>query len=168
MTEHIKQTRYPELGLANCGRACWRIVDRSTNQVVGPIYGTKAELLADLDRYAAVFGSTPMSTHPYDERYNGQPLSSLDHCAAKPKARRLTIIATSPSDRNLRFSVPTQLAWTIAQAIAAKTHYACVLHGVYGMARFRIDGSGFVEWNSNSTMPGRTTEFGERTTVCVW
>ncbi len=53
----IRETRYPELGYANCyGPRCWRIVDRSTNRVVGPIYKTKAELLADLDRYAAVFG----------------------------------------------------------------------------------------------------------------
>jgi hypothetical protein len=78
MTEHIKQTRYPELGYANYGRACWRIVDRSDNRVVGPIYKTKAELLADLDRYAAVFGcEPPMTTEPYDESdivISGQPL----------------------------------------------------------------------------------------------
>jgi hypothetical protein len=94
-------------------------------------------------------------------------MTRADYRAAKPGAKRLTIIAQSPSDRNQKFKVPTVLAWTIARAIARETHHVAILHGVYGLVRFRRDGSGCVEWNSQSTMPGQRTEFDERTTVCV-
>ena len=49
------KTRYPELGYVH-SVGCWRIVDMSTGDVVGPLYKTRAELLADLPRYAALFG----------------------------------------------------------------------------------------------------------------
>ena len=70
-------------------------------------------------------------------------------------------------DGNQRISVPQALAFPIARAIAVETHYAVVIHGVYGIARFNRDGTGRVEWNEHSTMPGQTTEFDERTTVCI-
>lgn len=49
------KTRYPELGYVH-SVGCWRIVDMSTGDVIGPQYKTRAELLADLQRYAALFG----------------------------------------------------------------------------------------------------------------
>lgn len=49
-------TRYPELAYESVTRGLWRFVDVSTGSHVGPHYRTKAELLADLERFAAVFG----------------------------------------------------------------------------------------------------------------
>jgi len=48
-------TRFPELGYRKTGNV-WRIVDRSTGEAVGPQYRTRAELLADLPRFAEQFG----------------------------------------------------------------------------------------------------------------
>lgn len=52
----VKKTRFAELGYDNFGKNCWRIIDLSNGAAVGPIYRTKAELLADLHRFAIVFG----------------------------------------------------------------------------------------------------------------
>jgi hypothetical protein len=50
-----RPTRFTELGYTNyCG--IWRIVAMDTVNVVGPIYQSKAELLADLPRYARDYG----------------------------------------------------------------------------------------------------------------
>ena len=53
----IRPTRYRELGYRRDAPDLWRIVDRNGDAVVGPQYRTKAELLADLDRFAAEFGA---------------------------------------------------------------------------------------------------------------
>lgn len=53
----IRDTRYPELGYASPLGKVWRFVDKSTGRGIGPFYTTKAELLADLERFAAVFGA---------------------------------------------------------------------------------------------------------------
>lgn len=52
------QTRYVELGYRLDSPRNWRIVDKDSGSSVGPSYGSKGELLADLDRYAANFGCT--------------------------------------------------------------------------------------------------------------
>ncbi len=52
----LRKTRFPELAYTNITPGLWRIVDTSTKQTVGPHYATKAELLADLERYARDFG----------------------------------------------------------------------------------------------------------------
>lgn len=62
----VHRTRFVELGYANTGRGLWRIValdgagadgwHGGTLNCVGPHYRTKAELLADLTRYAAEYG----------------------------------------------------------------------------------------------------------------
>lgn len=57
----IRPTRYDELGYVH-DENTWRFVDISTHQRVGPQYRTKAELLADLERYAVVFGCSSEST----------------------------------------------------------------------------------------------------------
>ena len=59
-----RPTRFKELGYRCDGPSLWRIYDIRDDPpaAVGPFYKTKAELLADLDRYAAEFGcegSTP-------------------------------------------------------------------------------------------------------------
>jgi hypothetical protein len=52
-----RPTRFAELQYTTyCG--IWRIVDAETGNTVGPVYKTKAELLADLERYAKEFGCT--------------------------------------------------------------------------------------------------------------
>lgn len=52
----MSETRYKELGYVHVTQNLWRLVDLATGHVVGPLYRTRAELLADLDRYARVFG----------------------------------------------------------------------------------------------------------------
>ena len=57
----VSRTRFPELGYQHRGDH-WRILDLTGGvrpddaPGVGPLYPTRAELLADLDRYAAAFG----------------------------------------------------------------------------------------------------------------
>ena len=41
------------------------------------------------------------------------------------------------------------------------------LYGKYGHAEFDGQGGGWVLWNSESTLPGETTKFDERTRVCL-
>lgn len=64
----IYPTRYPELGYAQHGPNLWRIIDMETGAAIGPHYKSKTELLADLDRYARVFGATagPVLPHPVE------------------------------------------------------------------------------------------------------
>ena len=50
-----RPTRYPELAYEKHG-TIWRIIATDTNQAIGPFYKTKAELLADLTRYASEYG----------------------------------------------------------------------------------------------------------------
>ena len=54
----IRPTRYPDLGYMEHG-GVWRIVTTEDGAAVGPQYATKAELLADLDRYAAEYLGKP-------------------------------------------------------------------------------------------------------------
>lgn len=51
-----RRTRYPELDYQRQGTGNWRIIDTDGNAVVGAQYASEKELLADLDRYAGVFG----------------------------------------------------------------------------------------------------------------
>lgn len=58
----INQTQYAGLGYANtnpAGKALWRVIDlhdAGRAAAVGPLYASKAELLADLARYATTWG----------------------------------------------------------------------------------------------------------------
>ena len=81
--------------------------------------------------------------------------------------KRYTLIAQSPSDRNVKVSIPEGLAWPAARGIAKDTHHAVVLIGRYGTARFDACGAGRVEWGPESTCPGEVTRFAENTTVCI-
>jgi hypothetical protein len=58
MNDHIRPTRYPELGYRQDGPSLWRIYALGDGRPagVGPQYRTRAELLADLDRYATDYG----------------------------------------------------------------------------------------------------------------
>jgi len=56
MIQHIRPTRYPELGYRQDGPSLWRIVAIEGDASVGPYYQTRAELLADLNRYAKEYG----------------------------------------------------------------------------------------------------------------
>ncbi len=47
----MTSTRYAQLGYEKQGKI-WRVIDAATGSAVGPQYRTKAELLADLPRYA--------------------------------------------------------------------------------------------------------------------
>jgi hypothetical protein len=68
--QQAAKTRYQEIGLVGAGD-CWRFVDLQTeapgapcgHPSVGPIYHTKGEALADLYRYAGVYGAT-LDDHP--------------------------------------------------------------------------------------------------------
>lgn len=55
---NVRSTRFPQLGYLQLDRALWRFVDISDGctdppRCVGPLYRTRSELLADLDRYAS-------------------------------------------------------------------------------------------------------------------
>ena len=76
--DSIRPTRYPELGYTTYCRI-WRIVATDTRNVIGPIYMSKAELLADLPRYAAEYGC--------DNAYK----PAAPYSAADLEARRLSI-----------------------------------------------------------------------------
>lgn len=54
-----RKTQYPELGYRMDSVANWRIVDTETDASIGPCYASKAELLADLYRFAKEFGVIP-------------------------------------------------------------------------------------------------------------
>ena len=61
MNQTIRPTRYQELGYRNDGRDLWRIYALDGDCPVGPYYVSKAELLADLERYAREYGCTEAS-----------------------------------------------------------------------------------------------------------
>ena len=67
--DFIRATRFSELGYTHVTRNLWRNVDISTGNVVGPHYRSKAELLADLERYAALFGCC--AAHKHNEMSEG-------------------------------------------------------------------------------------------------
>ena len=52
----IRPTRYPELGYRQDAPDLWRIYATEDRCPVGPHFASKAELLADLHRYAAFYG----------------------------------------------------------------------------------------------------------------
>lgn len=54
----LRPTRYPELSYMQQDRNLWRFVftGDGAEATVGPQYRTKAELLADLERYAREWG----------------------------------------------------------------------------------------------------------------
>ena len=54
--EKPRTTRFAELGYRNEAHGLWRIVALDGEQSVGPYYASKAELLADLERYAREYG----------------------------------------------------------------------------------------------------------------
>jgi len=56
MNSTNRPTRFPELAYAQHAPSLWRIIATDTNQAVGGFYATKAELLADLERYAIDYG----------------------------------------------------------------------------------------------------------------
>ena len=54
-----RPTRFPELAYRRDAPHIWRIIATETMQSIGPHYFTRAELLADLDRYARDYGRNP-------------------------------------------------------------------------------------------------------------
>ncbi len=52
----MKPTRFPELNYQRVIPGLWRFIDASTLATVGPHYSTERELLADMQRYAELFG----------------------------------------------------------------------------------------------------------------
>ena len=52
----MNPTQYTELSFYRQDEGVWRFVDNSTGAAVGPQYRTRAELLADLPRFADLFG----------------------------------------------------------------------------------------------------------------
>jgi len=81
---------------------------------------------------------------------------------AARKSNRCRIVVQSPADRNQSFSLPFAVAWAAARGIARDTHHAVILYGRYGGAKFSGDGSGYVEWNERSRIPGIVSYFDSR------
>ena len=53
----IRDTRYPAIGYTQVMPGLWRFVDKETGACIGPQYKTRSELLADLSRFATLFGA---------------------------------------------------------------------------------------------------------------
>lgn len=72
-------TRFPELQYERQAVDLWRILDATGDvpRAVGPQYKTKAELLADLERFAAEFGCAGASAGA-SKVVGGQPVSKLN------------------------------------------------------------------------------------------
>lgn len=84
----MAKTRYKELDYVNNGDH-WRFVDTSSGSTVGPLYKTKAELLADMDRYAHNFGC--------DGAYNPQQ-QKIDDLLAACQLAEVTIKRLAKTD----------------------------------------------------------------------
>lgn len=52
----MNTTRFKDIGYRRDAPNLWRFVDMSTDASIGPQFRTKAELLADLNRFATLFG----------------------------------------------------------------------------------------------------------------
>jgi hypothetical protein len=66
-------TCYPGLAYAQLGADLWRILDTKRGVAVGPVYRSRAELLADLDRFAreyGVYSTGPKLLHPLEDYRN--------------------------------------------------------------------------------------------------
>lgn len=100
------------------------------------------------------------------EKLMGQ-VRSLEPIRRATRPNCVKMITQNPADKNRVTWLPRHLAWIIARAVAMETHDAVLLHGTYGVAHFRPDGSGHVEWNEKSTLPGQTTEFDAHTLVAI-
>lgn len=80
----IRKTRYPEFGFEQYSPRLWRIVVLPDGCVVGPLYASKAELLADLSRYARDYGveegpALPYAVADYRRALDGEgPLAGYD------------------------------------------------------------------------------------------
>jgi hypothetical protein len=72
----MTKTCYPELAYEQVVRGCWRFIDVSTNRYVGPSYPTEVQLLADLERFAGVFGAG----HPTHEARLSMTTYTLMRC----------------------------------------------------------------------------------------
>lgn len=69
----IRPTRFASLGYRCDGHGLWRIYDvddRDSMAAVGPFYRTKAELLADLERYASEYGCPETSRPTLAEEFS--------------------------------------------------------------------------------------------------
>ncbi len=76
----VMRTRFPELGYDKHDTALWRIIDLTDHPrvaPVGPHYRSKAELLADLDRYAAEFGCETATAIPGNPSFAGKSAETL-------------------------------------------------------------------------------------------
>jgi hypothetical protein len=61
-------TRYAKLGYRKDGPDLWRLCTTEDGCAVGPHYASKAELLADLERFAAEFGCDEAQAAAQDTR----------------------------------------------------------------------------------------------------
>jgi len=77
--------------------------------------------------------------------------------------RKTKMVVTSPSDRNQTVRLPYAVAWAAARGIARDTHYAVVLYGEFGVARFNDTGGGMVEWIRSGIVSG----FNSQTTLAI-
>jgi hypothetical protein len=55
MTGPKHATQFPELSYQRFGHH-WRVIDNQTGNCIGPVYPSERTLLADLVRFASVYG----------------------------------------------------------------------------------------------------------------
>jgi hypothetical protein len=73
----------------------------------------------------------------------------------------------APDGKKTKHSLPGNMAWVMARAVAQHRYGQVVLFGKYGSALFHRDGSGVVTWNEKSTCPSKVEEFADNCTVCI-
>jgi hypothetical protein len=80
--------------------------------------------------------------------------------------KRYELLWTDMQDKPHKLVVPCGLALDFARVVA-RQYGGCVVCGRYGVAAVRNDGTLEVYWNAASTLPGKTEQYDERTTVCL-
>lgn len=111
-----RPTRYPELGYADHGNGLWRIVTMEDGSGVGPHYASKAELLADLGRYADEYCGRVNPLHAYAP----EMLEALKDAKAEIQASRGYAFTGSriPYERDPRFLASREIEARIDAVIA--------------------------------------------------
>jgi hypothetical protein len=87
-------------------------------------------------------------------------LRFLDNQAPLETASRWKVLIQDADANISSFEVSKEYAWTVARAVAVQHECVTVVHGRLARARFKPDGSGHVQWNSNSETPRKVMEFG--------
>lgn len=103
----------------------------------------------------------PMETNMPIDQERILSLRFLDNHAPLSTTSKWKVLIQDADANISSFEVSKEYVWTVARAIAVQHEVTTVIHGYLGRARFKPDGSGHVQWNSNSDTPRRVQEFSD-------